>query len=258
MHHRNKKPTVVILVVVLLIFFSWLGFLDKPYQWFNGFLGPLERFFYKSGLSLISFKNYQLLNEENQKLRTEIAKLSLDYVKFSNLESENLYLRGELDFLKSKGYDYELVNVVASQPFNDKILIIDKGSNSGLAVGQAAAVHQGIIVGKVIKVEADRAWVELLNDTASQLAVSLGQSIGTNGLLVGRAGNSLVIDFIPQDKDLKVGDLVITSGLEEKIPRGLSVGSISHVASVVGEVFKQARVEPIINYESLQNFTIIK
>jgi rod shape-determining protein MreC len=258
MYPRSKKSTAIIIVVALLIFFSWLGFLDRPYQWFNGAIGPLQRFFYQTGLGLTSFKNYKLLESENQKLRTEIAKLSLDYIKFSNLETENLYLRNELDFLKNKDYGYELVNVVARQPFNDKVLIIDKGLSSGIGPGQAATIHQGIIVGKVIEVEADRAFVELLTDTRSQLAVSFGQLSGTNGLMLGRAGNSLAIDFIPQDKDLQIGDLVITSGLEEEIPRGLSVGSISHVESVVGEVFKQARVEPIINYEGLQTLTIIK
>ena len=51
---------------------------------------------------------------------------------------------------------------------------------------------------------------------------------------------------IAQEALVQEEDIVITSGLEEKIPRGLYVGRVNQVESLVGQVFKRARVSPSI------------
>ena len=167
-------------------------------------------------------------------------------------------MRRELNFIQEKHFNYEVADIIGRQAYNDQILILAKGSADGLKVGQAITVDQGIIVGKILSTEDHRAYAALLTEVRSQLAVSLESLSGTNGLLLGRVGSSLLMDLIPQDKTVAKDNLVITSGLEEGIPRGLLVGRISQVDSLVGEVFKQARVEPSVNYAILQTVTVIK
>ncbi|MDP2587008.1 MAG: rod shape-determining protein MreC [Candidatus Komeilibacteria bacterium] len=257
----NKKQSKFIGVgaaAILLIFFHWFGWLKAPEAWLAGLLAPVEARFYSWGLNFSALKNYQRLNDENLRLKGELGELSVDYLKLSELETENRYLKSELDFLVTVNYRWQLAKVIGRLPLNDNVFIIDAGANSGLKPGLAVTVNQGVIIGKISQVEQNRSFVRLLNDTASQLAVSFGDQSGrTNGLLSGQAGNSLVIELIPQNEPVEEKQNVITSGLEELVPRGLLVGQISQVEQQVGQIFKQARVNQPFNYHNLHVLTII-
>ncbi len=244
-------------IVVLLIFFHYVGFLAFFEQAIIKLSLPLQQTFYNWGSSFNKIVHLNDLSQENQRLQDELARLSIDYIKLASLESENEYLRSELNYLKQENYQYQLANIVSRLPFNDQIVIIDQGTLKGLKEGLAVTVSQGVIVGKVLKVEENMSYVELLSSIQSNLAVSLSQFSGTNGLIKGKAGISLLMDFIPQDQEVKKGDLVISSGLEEQIPKGLLVGEVSEVISQLGQIFKQAKVISPFNYQNLQTLTII-
>jgi len=261
MEKRYKKNFFFACLLAMVIFFIF-----ESNNWFKAgesFIRknattPWEKSSYNLGNSFFDFINYRKIAAENSALKYNLAKLSVDYVKFNSLITENNYLRKELGFLHEKKYAYIMVNIIGKQPFNDQILILDKGADDGLAVNQPATVGQGIIVGKVINVEKDRSWLELLTSPDGKLAVSLSQINGTAGLLTGQIGNNLLMEQIPQDREVKEGDLIITSGLEEKIPRGLMVGYVNQVENLTGQIFKQARILPAITYQNLQILTVIK
>ena len=256
---RTKKGYFLILTTAaVLLLAHFLGALRPAENLLAGAIGPLQSAGYRLGIGFTSFRNYQVLVADNSRLQAELARLAVDYIRLATLEAENEYLKNELDFFQASQYSFELARVMGSQPFNEQIVIIDKGSAEGLAVGQPATVNQGVLVGKVIKVEPGRSYVELLTNIDSQVAVSLSHLTGSNGLLIGQAGNSLLMDLIPQDKEVRAEDLVITSGLEESVPRGLYIGRVSQVESVVGQVFKRARVTPAVNYQGLQTLSVIK
>jgi len=261
MERRHKKNFFFTCLMVVVIFFIF-----ESNSWFKtgesfirkNIATHVEKSSYNLGNSFFNFINYRKIATDNTNLKNDLAKLSLDYVKLNNLITENDYLRKELSFLHEKKYDYVMVNVIGKQPFNDQILILDKGTNDGLSVNQPVTVGQGIIVGKIINVEKDRSWLELLTSPDGKLAVSLAQINGTAGLLTGQIGNNLLMEQISQDREVKENDLVITSGLEEKIPRGLVVGYVNQVESLAGQIFKQARILPAITYQNLQILTVIK
>jgi rod shape-determining protein MreC len=166
-------------------------------------------------------------------------------------------LKRELNYLKSNKFDYLLADVVGKQLYNDQILVINKGTDQGLRENLAVTVGQGIVIGKIISALPQRSEVRLLTSPNSELAVTLNQEVGTNGVVKGKAGNGLAMEFIPQNLKINDGDLVVTSGLEENIPRGLLVGKINGVESLVGRVFQKADVLPPFNYQNLQFLTII-
>ncbi len=253
-----KKMILGAVVAMLLIFFHWFGWLTAPEQTLRKFFLPAQSRFYQWGRELNRLVNYRVLIKENERLKEEAAKLSLDYLKLHSLLVENEYLRKELNFLQSQEFSYQLAAVVGALPLNDQILVINQGAAAGLSEGLPATFNQGVIVGKIIKVEADRAYVALLTDVKSQLAVMIGEQASSNGLLKGQAGNSLLVDLIPQDQDIKTDDLVTTSGLEEKIPRGLLVGRVKQVDNIIGQIFKQARISPPFSYQNLPILSIIK
>lgn len=258
MNKKKQKFAGVFLAAGLLIFFSALGWLKTPEAWLAKTLAPVEQKFYGWGLNLSALKNYQKTNEENLRLKNELADLSVDYLKLSQLEAENGYLKKELNFLNSSDQRWVLAKVIGQQPLNDNVLIINAGQDRGLRTGQAVTVSQGVIIGKIFSAEQNRSFVQLLTDTSARLAVSFGSGAqGTNGLLMGQAGNSLLIDLIPQSENVLENQTVVTSGLEEQVPRGLLVGQISQVEQKVGQIFKQARVNPPFSYHNLNVLTVI-
>ncbi|PIT90764.1 MAG: rod shape-determining protein MreC [Candidatus Komeilibacteria bacterium CG10_big_fil_rev_8_21_14_0_10_41_13] len=255
---KKNQLTAVIAVIILLIFFHFIGLLPILKNSLVNLFTPVQKVFFNWGSALAGLGDYNQLAEENESLRREISRLGVDYVKLSALTEENSYLKAELGFLESESFDYVLASVAGLEPFNDEVVIINQGLEAGLAEGQAVTLHQGVIVGKIIRVEASRAFVQLLTDRGSQLAVSLENNSETSGLLKGNVANNLLIDLIPQDKEIAEGDLVITSGLEEKIPRGLLVGRVGQVDQVVGQIFKQAKINPLVSYHNFNLVTVIK
>lgn len=256
---KNKKSLFLILFIVIVAYFI-LHYLDLSRgleQGSQNFFSPLERIFYNFSLTVKKYGHLSDIFTENEYLKKELARYSVDYIRLSKLEAENQYLKDELKYLEEGGYDYKLAKVIGKQLYNDQIIFINQGSKEGLKEGLAATAYEGIIVGKVIAVEDYRSQVQLLTDVNSRLAVTFKEAVGTNGVVRGKIGNSLLMEFIPQNIEVKESEIAVTSGLEDFVPDGLLVGKVSSVEKISGQIFQKANILPFFNYEYLQILTII-
>lgn len=211
------------------IFRHWFG----PQQSVNSFFNPPDDL----------AEDYKRLLVENSELRV--------------LEDENKQLKSLLDLKKDKQYNLITANIINRDQTNRNILIIDAGEDQGIKVGQPAVVNNGIIIGKVIDVGADFSKVRLLIDSFSKLAVKVGEQNKISGMLVGSLGLGMDLTYIPQEQEIKKGDLVVTADLDTNIAPGLVVGQVEEIEFSQEEVFKKASVSPIINYETISILAII-
>jgi rod shape-determining protein MreC len=129
----------------------------------------------------------------------------------------------------------------------DTSVLIDRGAEDGVASGQAVIVGDGILLGKVTDVGPHTARVRLLTDSRSAVAVAVQNADGTLGVLQGDRGLSLRIGLVPQSTVLTPGDVVITSGLEPGIRRGLVIGTIDTVSRETQDAFQTASVVPFMD-----------
>jgi len=255
MGRRNTKKFLGFLFgALLLLLIIWLIF-SKLIPVVTRAVAGWQTSFFQAGSRV--FKGNSLA-QENDKLRENLAKTIVDYTKLDSLITENEYLKRELNFLKGSGYNYQTAEVISKFPLNQQQIIISAGLSSGLKEGLAVTFNQGIIIGKITKVEENSAVVSLLTENNSQLAVTTSTLSGTSGLLKSRAGLSVFMELIPQDKTINENEIVITSGLEIDIPRGLVIGKISQVESNVGQIFKSAKVDLPFDYDSILWVTVIK
>ena len=118
-------------------------------------------------------------------------------------------------------------------------------------------INNGVIVGKVVEVFDYTAIVRLLNDHASQVAATVRNQDGTVGVVQGEFGLGVKMDLIPENEEVAIGDLVITSGLEEKVPRGLVIGLIENVFGSDEDIFKTATVKLPIDFTKLNMISVI-
>ncbi|MEZ4388653.1 MAG: rod shape-determining protein MreC [Candidatus Krumholzibacteriia bacterium] len=123
------------------------------------------------------------------------------------------------------------------------------------------------LIGRLHTIIDERAaWVELL--TAPDLAIGVEfERTGLVGVLRPRAGR-FVVELVGRDEDVLPGDAVITSGLGEvrdgpdagyfgPVPRGLRVGTVSHVSAPSDQVFKVIEIAPRADFRRNETVYVV-
>ncbi len=240
---QNIQIFLLFLVIVILFILFKNGNIFDLGRVFRFWLGPQETVgsLYLPPEDLA--EDYKDLLVENNQLKT--------------LKEENEELRELLDFKNARNYQLIMSNILSRDPVNKNILIIDVGKQDNIEVGQAAVVNNGIIIGKVIDVGADSSKVRMLTDSFSRLAVTVGDTKLTSGILTGSLGLVMDLSYIPQEQEVKKGDLIVTADLDPKIPPGLVIGQLESVEFAQGEIFKQASVLPLINYDTINILAVV-
>ena len=124
-----------------------------------------------------------------------------------------------------------------------KQVVINKGTKTGAYVGQALLDLAGVL-GQIKSTTAYAANVLLITDPSHALPVEVNRT-GLRAVAVGsETSNLLSLRYVPVDAELKVGDLIISSGLGGKFPGGYPVGKIIKFARTPGESFAEVTVEP--------------
>lgn len=135
----------------------------------------------------------------------------------------------------------ELIGVVPD-PGKHRILI-DKGSADGVAVGAAVVDSQGLF-GQVIEVSRASSVVLLITDSTHATPVEVSRndlrSIATG---LGRY-DWMELEAVPFSADIRRGDLVVSSGLGGRFPRGYPVGEVAGVDKHPTARFATVRVRP--------------
>lgn len=176
--------------------------------------------------------------EEIETLRAENARLHA-------IMAENEALKDAIDY-RDRFNDRTVAARVVSRTSLDLFhgLVVDRGSDDGLRVGQPAISGDGVIVGKIARVTPRTATVMLLTETRSRLAVALLDEPGSLGVIEGDRGSSMTINLIPAGATVSPGDLIVTSGLEPGIRRGLLVGTVEKISREPQDPFQKALVVP--------------
>jgi rod shape-determining protein MreC len=114
--------------------------------------------------------------------------------------------------------------------------------------------HNELVAGIVI--EHQNKPLALLNiDRKSAYAVVVGDSKAP-GIVHGNGAKELIVEYIPTWKEIKVGDEVLTSGLDELFFPGLKVGKVIEISKAQG--YQNALVLPYYDATNPEFFHVIK
>lgn len=247
-------------VLGLLIFLYFTGPLKSVEGVVTRIFNPLfSKVFRASSVVLNKYReqtNKVDMNKKVTDLEDRVAKLTKENVELEKIKEENEVLRGYLDFLTTNKYDYVMSNVIARGDTNNvsgrtEFITIDKGSNNGLRAGLAVVSNDGVIVGKLAEVKNGTSQVILTNNENCKLAATIFNETKTGGIAEGEMGLTIKMGFIPQDQKIEPGNIVVSSGLEQFIPRGLIIGKVIEVDRGSNELWQGAVVEPMIDFEKL-------
>ncbi len=268
---KKKRSVFKYIKFFLLLLFVFLLFFLKilsPFEFIaEKTLNPVSHFFYSLGTNLkVKYKeenDKDALQKKVKDLSNRLQKISVDKTEYEILKRENEVLRKHLSFLKENNYDYVLANLISRGDFaslnsKSQIITIDKGLKDGIKRGFAVLNQNGILVGEIFSAKESVSFAYLLNNPKCKIAVTVMGEDDTVGVIEGDLGLTIKMNFIPQSKNIKIGDQVITSGLQDFIPRGLSIGYISDLKKENNELWQSAVIESLVDFDSLTVVSVLK
>jgi len=202
----------------------------------------------------------ETLTVENNYLKSQLFELKAKLQIYNNLALENQKISKLLDSrYKIPNHDVLLARVKSvSQSRLSKKIIIDKGSNNGVALSQLIIGSDGA-VGQVTQVTPMFAMVRLLTDPTQFMPVKNSRN-GIRGITKGIASDEegMIIEYVPLDSDVKVGDLFLTSGIGNSYPTGYLVGRVTSIDDSLDASFLSISLQPAQNMNKLEMVLIVK
>lgn len=255
---KKNNPLVIFLAVAgLLLFLHGVGLTSPLENFFLNLTKPVASRLYIWGSS---FRQSYETETDQAKLAAKIDALSREVARLTVLNSqsaeivsENQKLRAAWQFFSLRERRPVAASVLAKEASNDdsRGLVIDKGTKDGLRAGLAVVSEEGVIVGKILEVKDVTARVCLTTSPDCQLAASVQNQNKTQGITDGDLGLTIRMNYIPQLEKINIGDIVISSGLGSDIPRGLVIGKVAQVRNESNEVWQEATIEPLVNFNDL-------
>lgn len=197
------------------------------------------------------------LIRENTGLRRERLLTRSRLEKLAELQAENKRLRGLLDS-SAKVADRVLIAEIMSvdmDPFSRRI-VLNKGVNDGVAAGQSIIDSNGVM-GQIVNVGPFSSDAMLITDPSHALPVQVNRN-GFRSIAVGTGTvSSLDLAHVPNNADVRVGDLLVTSGLGGRFPSGYPVGRVTKVARDNRQPFAAVEVKPSARLERNREVLVI-
>ena len=112
------------------------------------------------------------------------------------------------------------------------------------------------IVGKILEAQKTTAKVLLLIDRNSALDI-LVQRSRAKGIIEGRTEERCELRFVAKNEDLQNGDIIVTSGLDEIIPKGIVVGAVVNVVKNSPGFFQLVEIKPAVDFSKLEEVFVV-
>ena len=257
-------PLALVLVIAAVILVN-TQFTDAPRDIVGRVTLPLQRVLSGAGAALRqisgSFGDLATLRSRNDELEKSVAELTVENLRLKEVEAENARLRKLLGFAQTNpSFDYKggqiVGRVIGSEP-NSIIqsIVIDLGKANGIEPGMPVVTERGL-VGRITDVYNNTSRVLLITDSNSSVNTLL-QNSRLRGILHGRAGQQPVMDYLPQDNKVLVGDIVVTSGESGSFPAGVPVGQVVEVEQNDVEMFQRAVVRTTVDFDTLETVLVV-
>ena len=198
--------------------------------------------------------------EENDRLRQAVERLNAEVVRLQESDIENERLRAMLDFRRrNPQFDLLAARIIAMDPSSPvRSATIDRGMDAGLREGMVALSPAGNLVGRVVQVWPTTARVLFIVDSSSSVNALIQRADSRAlGIVNGLPGDRLLMRYLPQQEEIRAGDIVVTSGLGESFPRGLHIGQVVEVKRNPVDLFQEARVDPAVKFARLDAVQVI-
>jgi rod shape-determining protein MreC len=203
-----------------------------------------------------NYTNLVGVRQENLLLRDELKALNTRIVADGETALANQRLEKLLvmkNTVKAPSMTVSIVGEDLSSWFST--VVIDQGSSSGIAEGMAVVAADGV-VGQIVKVALGSSRVLLLTDHTSGIAATIQRS-RARGVVKGKGEGLCSLEFTTREEDVKVGDMVITSGIGGVFLKGIPIGEVTMVKRGEYGIFQTVTIRPVVNLAHLEEALVV-
>ena len=200
-----------------------------------------------------------ILISENEQLKNEMIELKVKLQTYNNLLLEkqkiNLLLNSSYTLPNYKAKLAQIKSI--SQTRLKKQIVINKGSSDGIRKLQVALSSDGV-VGQVVQTNPFYSTVRLVNDPTLHIPVKSLKN-GSRGVTKGVAATKggMIIEFLPIDANISIGDIFVTSGIGSIYPSGYPVGRVVEFEKYANTEFLSIKLDPIADMSQVEYILII-
>jgi rod shape-determining protein MreC len=192
--------------------------------------------------------------QDNDRLRRQIGQLKLEntdlWTRLSRFEREERLI----DYRQELASRTVLAQVIGKGAnSNSREIFISRGLDDGITAGMPVITPDGI-AGKVQASFPGAALVMLISDPEAGVGVLLGASRAT-GILKGTGHTECRVDYVSHEVEVRLGEIVYTSGDDRVFPKGLRIGEVAALDR--GTDFQQIYVKPFAALDRLEEVLVI-
>lgn len=193
---------------------------------------------------------------DNQRLRTEVAHLAAAAHETEELRQEIRRLREILDLRAQAGAPAVASRVIGRIATEGaRVLLLDHGSRDGIRLNMPVVTPRGA-VGRVIETAPGVSKVQTIRDPNSGVAATL-QRTRVQGMVVGAGDAGCRMEYVSELSQVEVGDVVVTSGLDQIYPKGILIGVVAAIGEGEG-LTKLIEVRPEVDFARLEEVLVLQ
>lgn len=245
LHYTSKDKTLINYSYQLI---SEIIF---PFQNFNKSTQNFVKDTYNNYINLVNLKF------ENEELKLKISKLEQKNLQIHEQLYENKNLRRLLRMKRRVKMNSIGAEVIGYDPSKwGRSVIINRGSDDKIKIGNPVLNDEGI-VGQITALSQNTAKVLLIIDRTSAVDVIL-QKTRARGILEGGGQELCYLKYVVKNFDIKIGDKILTSGLDNVFPKGFLIGYVSDFHSSTSGLFDVIKATPAVDFTKLEHVIILK
>jgi len=165
------------------------------------------------------------LRRTQEALQEDVARLTAAARDLAVCREENDELKTLVQYAAPRGFATLSARILAQVHEERTRILIDQGYSRGVTTGAAVVTGDGIMVGRVQALDREFSVVALLTDATTAIPARIAGS-AFEGILRRDTQGGIVLDLLPLDAVIAPGDIVLTAGLDERVPRDLVLGTV--------------------------------
>ncbi len=202
------------------------------------------------------YGNLRGVRAENDELKRQLGALQVQFQQERARAERARQLERLLGFQQDLQVGTIPASVIgASASLEFRGVTIDRGLNTGVTANMAVIAPTGL-VGRIVTPTAHASKVQLLIDR-NAAAGALVESSRAQGIVIGSGVDMLRMDFVAATAEVKVGDTIVTSGVDGIYPKGFVIGKVEQVDAGNG-IHKAIRVRPSVEFNKLEDVLVVK
>jgi len=189
------------------------------------------------------FKSKSQLFKKNQELEDKIIELSIENQRLTLIQAENKQLRKSMKISNSLDINSIGAEIVLPRVNNGReIILINKGRNDGLKIGQPVINNLGLI-GQIIF--SGKSFSEVNPITSKKYIVPAIFEKGTDNIIIrGNGDKYLEVTMFPAHREVNIGSVFMTSGIDSLYPKGIKIGQVIKITPQVNNQFNHLLIAP--------------